>query len=85
MWYNDESCYESCELPLDELAETNQIEYAKQILEKKGLDGFEFGDIADLIAEALNLDKAGKDGDFDKEVASCRKYYEKFWNELSQI
>ena len=56
IWYNDESCYEACELPPDKLAKPDLMAEIKRTFKKKGIDIDLFkGELDGLVKE---LDEA---------------------------
>jgi len=66
VWYDDESCYEACEIPADKLAKPNTMDEIARMLKKQGTD---IKDVKRVLNEAIkDIGDAEPSDEADKEL-----------------
>ena len=87
IWFNDESCYEACELPPDRLAKPDIMSELVRVLKKKGVDvGDIKGDLNDLIKDLKDTESLDEtDEALGNEIIGCLNGFNDFLKKVSEL
>ena len=90
VWFDNESCYEPCEISADKLAKPNWMDELARALKSRGFDLEELkADLDDITKDLKDLDSSELTGEDDKklreELLGFTKGIDEFFKKISNI